>query len=179
MQQNNCLFCPSGTGIPCTYPSGKFRPFTHQDPAGSGYHDNYDTELAVNRHYYGWYTMNATIYKGDTLGTFPFNESPIMDVTGTTVATYATLKLDSIKPSTMVPMVFDGANTDHQTFDTIINLRHNKAKLCNVVFADGHCESLRGDELPGGISAQYGSTELMSSTLLNQRNPNIHWRLGQ
>jgi len=24
----------------------------------------------VNRHYYGWYTMNATIYKGDTLGTF-------------------------------------------------------------------------------------------------------------
>jgi len=179
MQRGNCLYCPSGTDIPCTYPAGKFRPATHQSMTGSGYHDNFDTEQGQNLHYYGWYTMNATIYKGDVLGTFPFNESPILDASGTTVVTYSTLKLDALKPPTMVPMVFDGASTDHQTFDTVINLRHNYGKLCNAVFADGHCESLRGDELPGGVNAQYSSTELMSSAALDLRNPNIHWRLTQ
>ena len=179
VQRNNCLSCPTGTDFPVTYPAGTFRPISHQASTGTGYHDNFDTTGGLNRHFYAWYTINATIYKGDTLGTFPFNESPIMDATGTTVITYATVKLSSLRPPSMVPMVFDGASTDHQGFDTIINLRHNKATQCNVVFADGHCEGLGGKELPGGVNAPYASTELRSTTLLNQRNSNIHWSLLQ
>jgi prepilin-type processing-associated H-X9-DG protein/prepilin-type N-terminal cleavage/methylation domain-containing protein len=179
MQENNCIHCPSGADFVPTYPAGIYTPYSHQSAQGTGYHQDEDFTDQLNLKYWSWYTINATSKNGDTLGNYPFNEVPIMDSTGTTVVTYSTLKLTALQPSSMIPMVFDGISTDHQGFDTEINLRHNNATLCNVVFADGHVESLRGDQLPGGMNAPTKSTELRSASLLDTRNSSVHWMLTQ
>jgi len=185
---NNCLVCPSGLDLECSamLPSGVYEPISHQSAMGAGWSDNFDETVGSinlqtqNTHYSSWYGINAWCTTSDTFGNYPFNSSPMLTPTPENVVTYSTQKLTSLQPSSLVPMVFDAGGTCHGGQDTAINLRHNNATLCNIVFADGHCESLRGDQLPGGMYATNHSTrELGNPTALDLRNNNVHWMLSQ
>jgi prepilin-type processing-associated H-X9-DG protein len=168
------LVCPSGTDLET---SGTAIPPTKASALGAGWSDNFDASGSLNLHFTSYYAINAFAIQSDSLGKYPFNASPLVDSSGN--AQYATQKITALRPSSMVPMVFDGGLACHYGVDTEINLRHNHATLCNVVFADGHCESLRADQLPGGANGTSASNELGNPVLLDQRNPKMHWMLNQ
>ena len=177
-QGSNCLICPSGSDAEWVDTASMLAPPTKASPYGAGWCDNFDSTGTppLNLHYTSWYSMNAAYYASNVLGNYPFNAVPLYPSSG---ISYQTMRLTSLRPSTQVPMVYDGVDPGHNGRDTRINLRHNNATLCNMVFADGHCESLRGDALPGGAAGTSASSELGNPTLLDKRNSNVHWMLTQ
>jgi prepilin-type processing-associated H-X9-DG protein len=194
MQENNCLHCPSGGDFASNslYPTGVYAPYTHQSASGSGYHQDEDftfwtsNTAGQDSKYWCWYTLNSMSNPNASfpLGTYPFNEVPAFASGGAApyvAGSYSTLKITALQPSSIVPMAFDGAAVDHGGCDSDINLRHNNATLCNIVFADGHVESLRGDQLPGGMKATNltYNAELRNSGSLDTRNSSVHWMLTQ
>ena len=185
-QSNNCLWCPSGSDAEC---SGSPAPPTKQSPLGAGWYDHFDPTNGLNLHYCAWYSLNGAISTANVLGIYPFNYVPGLLSAGG-ASTMVTVKMTALQPSSMIPFAFDGPLLAHGGSDTRINCRHNNFTLCNIVFADGHCESLRADQLPGGANGTSASSELANSNTslaadaaniaaLDARNSSVHWMLAQ
>jgi prepilin-type processing-associated H-X9-DG protein/prepilin-type N-terminal cleavage/methylation domain-containing protein len=195
---NNFLVCPSGTMQQACSLSSVPVSILSQD--GAGYTDHQDLLDPNHTNYICWYTLNGygTYSKGRFSNlNWPFNAVPWGS--NTSFPNFTTNKITSIKPAPMVAMAFDGAAILHDGYDQYINCRHNNFTLCNIVFFDGHVESVAAKQLPGGATettsnpvdmsnppfpaGQTTTSELNAGTYtatdLNLRNPNIVWNLSQ
>lgn len=133
---------------------------------------------------YNWYAINATStgYKWSPFrrcGTDNQTSSSTQDVVNTAERT------SRIRNPTDIVMLFDGVFLNVQAMNANrLNARHNKQKYTNILFADGHAESFRTADLPGGVGdanngqGSAGATQTFSLTNL-QKYVYPKWRLDQ
>jgi prepilin-type processing-associated H-X9-DG protein len=93
------------------------------------------------------------------------------------------IKINQIKKSAEVAMLFDGIRT-LDGISTRINARHNSKRTTNFLFADGHCENLNLSVLP--LPDETDATT-RAGKIKNKDNgvdtlkpwPHPHWRVDQ
>ncbi len=91
-------------------------------------------------------------------------------------------KLGSMRASAELVMLFDGLFYDLATNANRISARHNKLKVTNLLFFDGHAITVPTETLPGGIgNANSPSNPFVgatpSATLLQDKS--IRWRTDE
>jgi prepilin-type N-terminal cleavage/methylation domain-containing protein/prepilin-type processing-associated H-X9-DG protein len=88
-------------------------------------------------------------------------------------------KTSRIRNPSDIVAIFDGMWINVQGSNANrVNARHNDRKLTNILMADGHGESFRTADLPGGLGdARPGSTTFSLENL--RRFPYPKWRLDQ
>lgn len=154
-------------------------------PAGAAPQGYSDVSVTPTTYFDVWYSCNGADF-ANTFGVWPFNVVPVTGTGGATgiTANDKTMRLSNLNPSSQIPLIYDGTYYYHETDDSGANgggarlsCRHNNFTVCNVVFADGHVEGLRIDQMPGGNSTAVN--ELSSASKLDARNPFVHWRLDQ
>jgi prepilin-type processing-associated H-X9-DG protein len=98
----------------------------------------------------------------------------------------ATPKITEIKKSSEMVFLFDGISLNIQnTNANRLNARHNKQTVTNILFFDGHAESFRTADLPGGLGAAVVKTtfgDVNKPLDLNAeivKKPYPKWRLDQ
>jgi len=191
---NNCLICPSGTQQLADISGSASGPISILSQDGAGWHDHQDQLDPNHTNFASWYTINGYGSQGKAYyaslttsgnNVWPFTGVPWSQHNSPTPI-FTTNKITNLIPSTAVPMVFDGAAILHNEYDQNISCRHNNFTLCNIVFVDGHVESVAAKQLPGGpLETNAASSTLGSATTLNTGNgvwlgnPNIVWRLDQ
>ena len=75
---------------------------------------------------------------------------------------------------------FDGIFYNLEFCGDRINARHNFGKSTNILFFDGHAETVPTATLPGGLGPNPpGSADLFSSAALKTDTPQWDWRLDQ
>ncbi len=82
-------------------------------------------------------------------------------------------------------LLFDGAKC-HNPDANNISLRHANGTRCNFLFADAHCESVRGDQLPNGSDTPSSPSNTSDFDSVDQNatnnltnHPFPRWRLDQ
>ena len=73
-----------------------------------------------------------------------------------------------LKSSGQLAMIADGVFLNIGNRPGRINARHARATRCNILFADGHAESLHRADLPTSFSLSHLATK-----------PAARWRLDQ
>jgi prepilin-type processing-associated H-X9-DG protein len=92
-----------------------------------------------------WYGINGTSGRDTWM---PSRRWP---ADGTTPATApVTTKMSEIRKSAETVFLFDGVSFNLHGRPNRLNARHNKQTITNILFFDGHAESLRTKDLPGG-----------------------------
>lgn len=106
-----------------------------------------------------WYCMNGLWSSGiSTFNEYPFRD---LDTSGTYLATGDTYcpqlhKLSSITRNSDMALIFDGLifhNGNYHYF----SMRHNGNSLCNMLFADGHADSIASRQLPQSNAGIYAA----------------------
>ncbi len=85
-----------------------------------------------------------------------------------------------IRNTSEMVMFFDGVGKfNMQTSNANrLNARHNKQKNTNLLMFDGHAESIRTENIPGGMAAVNGGSGSFSAANLKGKPP-PYWRLDQ
>jgi prepilin-type processing-associated H-X9-DG protein len=129
-----------------------------------------------------WYGENAIIPTQPNLRAAKGQENFPMRVLGHTRATHEIfggplLKASHIRKSAEIVLIFDGlAEHDYNAYR--ISARHSNGRKCNMLFADGHAETIDKDSLPVGTEGGTPASELKSVAKLDKhRFPK--WRLDQ
>jgi prepilin-type N-terminal cleavage/methylation domain-containing protein/prepilin-type processing-associated H-X9-DG protein len=175
-QEDNVLRCPSGifdmsavTFVSTTVPSSRL------DMQGAMAVLHTSTRLRPNTNVFSWYGINSS----STVG----NRTPYVrwhiDTNGMTVAG-SSRKSNEVRNPTEMVFLFDGllGMNYMSTNANRINARHNRQKITNFAFVDGHAESLQTKDLPGGASTASTPTSVFS--LANLTNyPYPKWLLNQ
>jgi prepilin-type N-terminal cleavage/methylation domain-containing protein/prepilin-type processing-associated H-X9-DG protein len=92
----------------------------------------------------------------------------------------ATAKMSEIRKSSETVFLFDGVSFNLHTRPNRLNARHNKATITNLLFFDGHAESYRTNDLPGGDGdARPGDVTFALDNLRKPQYNQIKWRLDQ
>jgi prepilin-type N-terminal cleavage/methylation domain-containing protein/prepilin-type processing-associated H-X9-DG protein len=142
--------CPSG--IPEEAPWGNGGAQSKYDPIGAGFHvprgnfgqSDPDTFLYMQ----SWYGANGDTWNGDHWGDPKRRLSPMprwpADAQGSIDASVLTRTNELTQPAGVV-LVFDG-NYLTQNYIGHINVRHNDATQLNVMLADGHVDTINGEE---------------------------------
>ncbi|MDB5295041.1 MAG: hypothetical protein JWO31_1024 [Phycisphaerales bacterium] len=88
-------------------------------------------------------------------------------------------KANEVRKSAEMVALFDGLyGINYLTTNANrINARHNNKKITNIAFVDGHAESVRTKDLPGGDGA--ASTDAFTRANLNNKPQTIMWRTDQ
>jgi prepilin-type N-terminal cleavage/methylation domain-containing protein/prepilin-type processing-associated H-X9-DG protein len=86
-------------------------------------------------------------------------------------------KVDDIKRSTVSVMVYDGVNMHNGNLNRI-NLRHNKFRATNMLFADGHCETVQAGDVPK-VNVADPSKDIEDLVYMNTNFPRYKWRMDQ
>jgi prepilin-type processing-associated H-X9-DG protein len=84
-------------------------------------------------------------------------------------------KLSSLRRSSELVLLFDGYRV-HDYNTNNISARHNRQKMTNILFADGHATSVDSKSLPNGITE--ANSDLRSPETL-VTSPFPKWRLDQ
>ena len=174
---DNVFHCPSGileqSNITSTTTN---QPATRTDQTGAmGYkHKSMPPNgLEPGLIAFSWYGINAHSNPADTA-------HPVKRVIGRD----GFMKMSQIKRNAEFVFVFDGVlGLNHQaTNANRLNARHNKLTVTNILFFDGHAESLRTKDLPGGDGnanmSTAGETFRPGGPELS-RKPYPVWRLDQ
>jgi len=181
--RDSVLFCPSGLyEFGSSSMEDKRNPPTRKSADGakgylylSAWLDNPGGNNP--RAVYSWYGINGTSSSNNWV---PFRRWP---ADGTSRATAPPMpKFTQIhKPSQMV-FIYDGVSFNIQNQNACrLNARHNNKTITNILFCDGHAESIRTDDLPGGINAsnQSADTATYFSLVELAKKPATRWRLDQ
>ena len=175
MGDRSVFRCPAGM-FAKDVPSGN--PTIKSDARAAASVDCSDNIANPVPHYSVWYAANGADFCGLAFGTYPFNAVPMTGVSPAQAS--LTVKLSSMRQASQVVLIYDGCSYYHQGNDVRISTRHKNWSLCNILFADGHADSLSARELPGGLYGTSASPkELGNVTSLNQRNPTVKWMLTQ
>jgi prepilin-type processing-associated H-X9-DG protein/prepilin-type N-terminal cleavage/methylation domain-containing protein len=167
-------------------------PTSHTDPINSFYQRKQSQLIygAGTSHLKGamidnWYGENAIVPTQANLAKAKGQENFPMRVLGHIRATHEIfggplLKASAIKKSSEIVLIFDGlAEHDYNAYR--ISARHSNGKKCNMLFADGHAETIDKDSLPDGMEsppAGIPTPDLKSVAKLDKKRfPK--WRLDQ
>lgn len=183
---SNLLFCPSGLQefvANSSISSGL--PKTRVDAEGAKGAQQISQLYDPGRVVYCWYGVNGTsgsetyipCRRWPSDGTSPTNPSkppkPLPKIT-------------EVRKSSEVVFLFDGIGMNIQTQNANrLNARHNKRTATNILFFDGHAETVRTADLPGGVGdAGVGSSSARSTfSLTTLHTPKYasgpQWRLDQ
>jgi prepilin-type processing-associated H-X9-DG protein/prepilin-type N-terminal cleavage/methylation domain-containing protein len=91
-------------------------------------------------------------------------------------------KMSSVKRSSEFVFAFDGVlGLNHQSTNANrLNARHDKQRVTNILFFDGHAESFKTKDLPGGDgNANPAGTTFDPKGTELQKKPYPVWRLDQ
>ena len=151
--------------------STTYSPSSQRDAAGARFWRIAAAGSAVGDTTYG---VNATVDFGATLSVpnfrrFPFVRVPMAGGPGGALVTQLH-KWTEIRKSSELVMVFDGIWLLNANMNRV-NLRHNRNRFANAVFADGHVESLPAKMIPPSVSG--------SAASVTQAVPYPKWRLDQ
>jgi prepilin-type processing-associated H-X9-DG protein len=173
--EDNVLRCPSGVlEMSAVTFNSKTVPASRLDSRGAMGVLHTSTRLRPNNHVFAWYGINAC--------SSPSVRTPYSRLF---IATNGRIEAGSRKtnevrnPSEMV-FLFDGLlGVNYLTNNANrINARHNKKKITNFAFVDGHAESLLTKDLPGGSSDQSSpATDFDVPNLV--KFPYPKWRMDQ
>jgi prepilin-type N-terminal cleavage/methylation domain-containing protein/prepilin-type processing-associated H-X9-DG protein len=127
---------------------------------------------------YVWYSLNGTTYGNGTDATIPIQRVP-PDLAG---VQQIWRKIASLPTTSQLVMLFDGVAGNHMTVNANrVNARHQRQTITNILFFDGHCESLKTDTLPGGVGdanqPSGAATTFSNANLVNYPYPK--WRTNQ
>ena len=98
-----------------------------------------DTWYGVN----GWGTDGLAANEKNAFDRWPFTRIPEASAAGTVQKLH---KLNQFKSTATLVLVYDGVGT-HDQKDLAVNARHTKMTKVNVVFADGHAESVNATDV--------------------------------
>ena len=167
--------CPSGileTSVLTT--AGGGAPVSRTDGQGAMAYTHKSIDAQPGLVVFCWYGINGS------------TNSPASETVPTRMYTNGTgglRRANEIKRSTDTVFLFDGmwgANLFNNA--NRINARHANKKMTNVLFHDGHAESLMTANLPGGIgnaNTPVASATLFSASYLRANYPWPLWRLDQ
>jgi prepilin-type processing-associated H-X9-DG protein/prepilin-type N-terminal cleavage/methylation domain-containing protein len=181
--RDTVLFCPSGLfELSSTSMEDKRNPPTRQSADGakgylylSAWLDNPGGNNP--RAVYCWYGINGTSSSNNWV---PCRRWP---ADGSTQANAPPLsKVTHIhKPSQMV-FIYDGVSFNIQNQNACrLNARHSGKTVTNILFFDGHADSFKTADLPGGLNASNQQAETQSYfTVQNlSKYTSTRWRLDQ
>jgi prepilin-type N-terminal cleavage/methylation domain-containing protein/prepilin-type processing-associated H-X9-DG protein len=176
---DNVFRCPSGNLDIASGISGTTIPASRTDVNGAMGQIQQSSTLGMQPGLivYNWYAFNATS-GGHAWAAFRRCGSDANSGDNVTTAE----KTTRVRQPTDMVMLFDGVFLNIQTQNANrLNARHNKQKVTNILFADGHGESLRTADLPGGIGdANQPGGPTTTFGLANLKNyPYPKWRLDQ
>ena len=119
---------------------------------------------------WSWYAPNGT---SSTDRTIPLHRSGASSFPRGRAST-------EIRRSAETVFVFDGvgAVNVHERPNRV-SARHNKLKVTNMVMFDGHAESVRTEDIPGGMAAKDGGAAGSFSSANLKGKPAPLWRLDQ
>jgi prepilin-type processing-associated H-X9-DG protein/prepilin-type N-terminal cleavage/methylation domain-containing protein len=175
--EDNVFHCPSGlleqssiTAISNNLPSSR------TDAQGAmGYLNQASSRGVVpGLRVYTWYGINAVANSSS-----PDVHEPCRRVTGT----IGFVKMSQIRKSSEMVFLFDGilGLNIQRTNANRLNARHNKRTATNILFFDGHAETFRTADLPGGLGNANPATTTFG--LANLGSPKYaggpKWRLDQ
>jgi prepilin-type N-terminal cleavage/methylation domain-containing protein/prepilin-type processing-associated H-X9-DG protein len=182
--ENNALFCPSGLQefiANSSVTSGL--PKTRTDAEGAKAVQHTSKFFEPGRVIYSWYGINGT---SGTNTAIPCRRWP-SDGTSPTDPSKPPKplsKITDVRKSSEVVFLFDGLSINVQNQNANrLNARHNKRTATNLLFFDGHADTARTADLPGGIGdAGVGSTNASNTfSLANLQSPKYSggpkWRL--
>ena len=143
--------CPSGInnrlGVPIT-------PSSPYDGRGAGFTRWQSLDLQPNLRVDTWYGINGWTASDATNGPNAFKRYPFTRVPGTSAYVQKLHRLTEFRENTTLPLVFDGYYWLQQTINHV-NARHAGNKAANVVFADGHAETIHIDRMPVDVKNTY------------------------
>jgi prepilin-type N-terminal cleavage/methylation domain-containing protein/prepilin-type processing-associated H-X9-DG protein len=84
-------------------------------------------------------------------------------------------KASRVRNSSEIVMLYDGILFHLNTRPNRLNARHNKRKVTNLSFHDGHAESFKTDMLPGG--AGVAPADSFTNLAQLRANPYPKWRM--
>ena len=171
---DNVFHCPSGLLELSAVSDSSTIPSSRKDAQGAMAYLNQSQRLQPGLNVFSWYGINGA---SSPTAPFPFRRV-VSDATGK-VAGYR--KSNEVRNPTEMVFLFDGilglnyAGTNANR----INARHNNQKITNLAFIDGHAESIRTADLPGGDGNANppGTTFDPNGNLKNFPFPK--WRLDQ
>ncbi|CAA9422690.1 MAG: hypothetical protein AVDCRST_MAG64-2986 [uncultured Phycisphaerae bacterium] len=177
-QSDNVFRCPSGVMelSAVTFGSGTV-PSSRLDARGAMAVLHISVRLKPNMNVYAWYGINATNSAAKT----PFYRNNI-DAAGKVTGLRKSNEVRN--PSEMV-FLFDGLYGFNYltTNANRINARHNNQKITNIAFVDGHAESLRTADLPGGAPPTSVNASVFGGNPYNAAalaaHPFPKWRMEQ
>ena len=146
---DNVFHCPSGILEESNISSiDTGQPTSRKDQSGAkGYkHKSMAPNgLEPGLRVFAWYGLNATSAHNST--SIPCRRV-IVDANGIQGFT----KITQVKRSSEFVFAFDGVlGLNHQSTNANrLNARHNKLSVTNILFFDGHAESFKTKDLPGG-----------------------------
>jgi prepilin-type N-terminal cleavage/methylation domain-containing protein/prepilin-type processing-associated H-X9-DG protein len=166
--RDNIFRCPSGID------------WLHPNPAVFNRPDH-PNNATFNRTYYieNWYAANAydsAFGFGDAsdFGTFPMRHHPKAITVGGNVVgwDYRVHKFNQVKFPSELSLIADGFVAMAQR-PYLINVRHRKWTQANALFADGHVEAARKDQVPDD------GNQMADPAVLTKAHPFPRWRLDQ
>ncbi|MDB5295040.1 MAG: hypothetical protein JWO31_1023 [Phycisphaerales bacterium] len=171
----NVFQCPSGIlEMSASTFNGSTVPASRTDGQGAMGQSHVSTRMRPDNVVFVWYGINST--NAVTYKT-PYRRVNI-DANGamTTINSYH--KANEIRKSSEMIALFDGLyGLNYLTSNANrINARHNNKKITNLAFVDGHAESARTKDLPGGDGVAQPSDFLVANLA---KYPQYMWRLDQ
>jgi prepilin-type N-terminal cleavage/methylation domain-containing protein/prepilin-type processing-associated H-X9-DG protein len=168
--------CPSGViELVSTGGPADDQPVSRTDMDGAFGEPMRSTYLQPGLVVFVWYGMNADTGQDWTI---PMHRVP---ADGSNIQRFA--KLSNLHDTGDLVMMYDGV-FGHQSVVNAnrVNARHEGQKVTNLMFFDGHAESVATETLPGGIGdAGRNAAAVATFSLANlQANyPSPHWRTNQ
>jgi prepilin-type processing-associated H-X9-DG protein/prepilin-type N-terminal cleavage/methylation domain-containing protein len=180
---NTAFFCPAGLE---EFASGTFEnkdiPKSRTDGEGAKGYLYISMWLDKMRAVYSWYGINGYSGDADTTGV-PCRRWP---TDGKSQKDLSKLpKFNKIHRPAELVFIYDGVSFNMQTRNANrLNARHNKRTCTNILFFDGHAQTFRTKDLPGGdgdagrdSGPQPASTTFSLTEL--KKKPFPKWRLDQ
>jgi len=168
---DNVFRCPSGIAeMSAVTFSSTTVPSSRTDGRGAMGVLHTSMNLRPNMHLFLWYGINSTNSSRQT----PYTRWQV-DAAGKLTKTR---RATEIRNASEMVFLFDGLYGFNylSTNANRINARHNKQKITNFVFVDGHAESIPTKSLPGGDGAAL-TTDFDAANLVNFQHPK--WVLDQ
>ena len=183
-QTDNVYRCPSGinemSSITSLTSGASTVPSSRLDSRGAMGILHTSTRLKPNMNIFTWYGINATNSTGYET---PFWRCNIDVGAGNKVTKFR--KTNEIRAASEMVFLFDGMYGHNLISGNAnrINARHNNKKVTNLAFVDGHAESMRTADLPGGAPNASVPTSVFGGNPYNPAalaaHPFPKWRLEQ
>lgn len=166
--------CPAGISeIPYNAGPADTLPASRTDMGGAAGDSWGSAYLMPGLHVYCWYGMNATTDASTASADIPGQRIPLDGNTS-----YTMRKMAALKDTAELVCLYDGVyGNDLNLNPNRINARHNDETATNLLFYDGHAETVPTANLAGGLGV--ATTSQYTLTYLRQNNPWPHWRIDQ